>query len=114
MKILKKKRLGILEVYFIFLSCIYAGFIGYKSLLNVLFTWNQLILWNDLINLPPSWSSSSFDAKKIKNIPREAIDNEIDNTESSSINFNFFYDKPKKIKDSKQIHILGNINFLYL
>ena len=47
-------------------------------------------------------------------MPREAIDNEIDNTESSSINFNFFYDKPKKIKDSKQIHILANINFLYL
>ncbi len=40
MKILKKKTLGTLEVYFIFLSCIYAGFIGYKSLLNVLFTWN--------------------------------------------------------------------------
>ena len=38
MKILKKKKLGILEVYIIFLSCIYAGFIGYKSLLNVLFT----------------------------------------------------------------------------
>jgi len=49
-----------------------------------------------------------------KNIPREAIDNEIDNTESSSINFNFFYDKSKKIKDSKEIHILANINFLYL
>ena len=46
--------------------------------------------------------------KKRKNIPREAIDNEIDNTESSSINFYFFYDKPKKIKDSKQIHILQN------
>ena len=114
MKILKKKSLGTLEVYFVFLSCIYAGFIGYKSLLNVLFTWNQLILWNDLINLPPSWSSSSFDAKKRKNIPREAIDNEIDNTESSSINFNFFYDKPKKIKDSKQIHILENKNFFFL
>ena len=40
MKILKKKKLGSLEVYVIFLSCIYAGFIGYKSLLNVLFTWN--------------------------------------------------------------------------
>jgi len=40
MKILKKKKLGTLEVYFIFLSCIYAGFVGYKSLLNVLFTWN--------------------------------------------------------------------------
>ena len=40
MKILKKKRLGAFEVYVIFLSCIYAGFIGYKSLLNVLFTWN--------------------------------------------------------------------------
>jgi len=40
MKILKKKRLGALEVYVIFLSCIYAGFIGYKSLLNVLFAWN--------------------------------------------------------------------------
>ena len=38
MKILKKKRLGTIEVYVIFLSCIYAGFIGYKSLLNVLFT----------------------------------------------------------------------------
>ena len=38
MKILKKKRLGVFEVYVIFLSCIYAGFIGYKSLLNVLFT----------------------------------------------------------------------------
>ena len=52
--------------------------------------------------------------KKIKNIPKEAIDNEIDNTESSSINFNFFYDKQKKIKDSKQIHILANINLLNL
>ena len=87
MKILKKKKLGTIEVYFIFLSCIYAGVIGYKSLLNVLFTWNQLILSkDDLINLPPSWSSSSFDAKNKKNIPREAMDNEIDNTESSSIN----------------------------
>ncbi len=38
MKILKKKTLGIFEVYFIFLLCIYAGFIGYKSLLNILFT----------------------------------------------------------------------------
>ncbi|ABV51217.1 Hypothetical protein P9215_16041 [Prochlorococcus marinus str. MIT 9215] len=38
MKILKKKRLGTLEVYIIFLSCIYAGIIGYKSLLNVLIT----------------------------------------------------------------------------
>ena len=28
------------DIYVIFLSCIYAGFIGYKSLLNVLFTWN--------------------------------------------------------------------------
>ena len=26
------------EIYVIFLSCIYAGFIGYKSILNVLFT----------------------------------------------------------------------------
>ena len=64
-----------------------------------------MILSNDLINFPPSWSSS-FDAKNRKNIPREAIDNEIDNTESSSIDLNFFYNKPKKIKDSKQIHIL--------
>ena len=85
MKTLKKKRLGTLEVYVIFLSCIYVGFIGYKSLLNVLLTWNQLILSNDLINLPPSWSSSSFEAKNKKNIPKEAIDSEIDNTESSSI-----------------------------
>ena len=38
MKILKKKKLGSLEVYVVFLSCIYAGFIVYKSLLNVLFT----------------------------------------------------------------------------
>ena len=38
MKVLKKKKLGILEVYLILLSCIYAGFIGYKSLLNILFT----------------------------------------------------------------------------
>jgi len=38
MKILKKKRLGTLEVYVIFISCIYVGFIGYKSILNVLFT----------------------------------------------------------------------------
>jgi len=38
MQILKKKRLGTFEVYVIFLSCIYAGFIGYKSLLNFLFT----------------------------------------------------------------------------
>ena len=90
MKILKKKRLGAFEVYVIFLSCIYAGFIGYKSLLNVLFTWNQLILCADLINFPPSWSSSSFDAKNKKYIPREATDNEIDNTESSSINLVFF------------------------
>ena len=65
-----------------------------------------MILSNDLINLPPSWSSSSFEAKNRKNIPREAIDNEIDNTESSSINLNFLYDKRKKIKDSKQNHIL--------
>ena len=108
MKTLKKKRIGTLEVYVIFLSCIYASFIGYKSLLNVLFTWNYLILWNDLINLPPSWSSSSFEAKNSKNIPREAIDNEIDTTESSSINKNFFYNKLKKLKDSKKIHILKN------
>ena len=47
-------------------------------------------------------------------MPREAIDNEIDNTENSSINLDFFYDKPKKIKDSKQIHILANINYHYL
>ena len=40
MKILKKKKLGTLEVYVILLSCVYAGFIGYKSLLKVLFTWN--------------------------------------------------------------------------
>ena len=26
------------DIYFIFISCIYAGFIGYKSLLNFLFT----------------------------------------------------------------------------
>ena len=38
MKVLKKKTLGIFEVYLIFLSCIYAGFLGYKSLLNILFT----------------------------------------------------------------------------
>ena len=38
MKVLKKKTLGILEVYLIFLSCLYAGFISYKSLLNILFT----------------------------------------------------------------------------
>ena len=38
MKILKKKKLGNLEVYIIFLGCIYAGFIGYKSLLSILFT----------------------------------------------------------------------------
>ncbi len=38
MKVLKKKTLGIFEVYLIFLACIYAGFIGYKSLLNILFT----------------------------------------------------------------------------
>ena len=38
MKILKKKTLGIFEVYLIFLSCIYAGFLGYKSLLSILFS----------------------------------------------------------------------------
>ncbi|ABM70859.1 Hypothetical protein A9601_15761 [Prochlorococcus marinus str. AS9601] len=38
MKILKKKNLGTFEVYVIFLSCIYAGVMGYKSLLNFLFT----------------------------------------------------------------------------
>ena len=38
MKILKKKSLGIFEVYLIFLLTMYAGFIGYKSLLNILFT----------------------------------------------------------------------------
>ena len=37
MKILKKKKLGTVEIYFVFLSCIYAGFIAYKALLNVLF-----------------------------------------------------------------------------
>ena len=40
MKILKKKSLGTFEVYVILLSCIYAGFIGYKSLLNILFSSN--------------------------------------------------------------------------
>jgi len=55
-----------------------------------------------------------LDVKNNKNIPREAIDNEIDNTESSSINLNFFHDKPKKIKDSKEIHILENKYFFYL
>ena len=38
MKILKKKTLGIFEVYLILLSCIYAGFIGYKFLLSILFS----------------------------------------------------------------------------
>jgi len=38
MKILKKKKLGTLEVYVVFIGSIYLGFIGYKSLLNVLFT----------------------------------------------------------------------------
>ena len=47
-------------------------------------------------------------------MPREAIDREIDNTESSSINQNFFYDKRKKIKDSKEIHTLENKYFFYL
>ena len=51
--------------------------------------------------------------KNKKNIPREAMDNEIDNTESSSINLNFFYNKPKKIKDRKQIHILENKNLFF-
>ncbi len=36
MKILKKKTLGIFEVYLIFISCLYAGFIGYKSLLGIM------------------------------------------------------------------------------
>ena len=31
MKILKKKSLGIFEVYLIFLACLYAGFITYKA-----------------------------------------------------------------------------------
>jgi hypothetical protein len=73
-----------------------------------------LIFWADLINLPPSWSSSSFDAKNKKNMPREAIDKEIDNTESSSINKNFFNNKRKKIKDSKKIHILDHKNLFFL
>jgi len=38
MKILKKKKLGIFELYIIFFGCIYAGFIGYQSLLKTLFT----------------------------------------------------------------------------
>ncbi len=38
MKALKKKILGTFEVYLIFLSCLYAGYIGYKSLLSILFT----------------------------------------------------------------------------
>ena len=38
MRVLKKKSLGTLEVYLIFFSCISAGFIGYKSLLSILFT----------------------------------------------------------------------------
>ena len=38
MKILKKKTLGIFEVYLIFLSCIYAGFVCYQYLLGILFT----------------------------------------------------------------------------
>ena len=38
MKILKKKSLSIFEVYLILITCLYAGFISYKSLLNILFT----------------------------------------------------------------------------
>ena len=38
MKILKKKRLGTFEVYFILIGCVYTGYIGYKSLLNILFS----------------------------------------------------------------------------
>ena len=40
------------------------------------------------------------------------MDKEIDNTESSSINLNFLNNKRKKIKKSKQKHILENENFL--
>ena len=36
MRILKKKTLGIFEVYVIFLTCLYAGFISYKSLVSIL------------------------------------------------------------------------------
>ena len=32
MKILKKKKLSLIEVYFVFFMCIYIGFIGYKSI----------------------------------------------------------------------------------
>ena len=47
-------------------------------------------------------------------MPREAIDNEIDNTESSSIIWNFFYDRRNKSKDSKEINILENkISFFF-
>ena len=37
MKILKKKRLGLFEVYFIFLSCVYVGFTTYKVLAKFLY-----------------------------------------------------------------------------
>ena len=37
MKILKKKKLGTIEVYLIFFGCIYFGYLGYQALLNVLF-----------------------------------------------------------------------------
>ena len=33
MKILKRKKLGTIEVYVILLSCIYVGFMSYKSLI---------------------------------------------------------------------------------
>ena len=85
MKILKKKRLGIFEVYLIFFACIYIGFIGYKSLLNIV-QLNYFIFWADFIKWPPSWSSSSLDAKNKQYIPNDAIDNEIERAESSSIN----------------------------
>ena len=38
MRILKKKKLGNLETYLIFLSCIYLGLIGYKTLLSIFFS----------------------------------------------------------------------------
>ena len=34
MRILKKKSLGLVEVYIVFISCMFIGYLGYLTLIN--------------------------------------------------------------------------------
>ncbi len=34
MKILKRKKLGLIEVYFVFIACILTGYVSYQAIVN--------------------------------------------------------------------------------